>query len=108
MRIKQVIDNLIDNAAKYSAEGTEIVVSAEEAGNELLLSVSDRGIGIPDEDLEKIFYPMYRVEHKQSEASGGMGLGLSLCRGLVALHSGRIWVESEPGRGSLFTLELGW
>jgi len=105
-RIQQVLDNLIDNAAKYSADGTEIVVSAKEAGNELLLGVSDRGIGIPAEDLEKIFYPMYRVEHKQPEASGGMGLGLSLCRGLVALHGGRIWVESEVGVGSTFWFTL--
>lgn len=99
-RIEQILNNLIDNAAKYSAEGKEIKVSAKKVGNELLLGVSDQGIGIPAEDLERVFDPMYRVEHKQAETSSGLGLGLSLCRGLVALHDGRIWVESEVGIGS--------
>lgn len=105
IRIQQVLHNLIDNAATYSAEGTEIVVSARKVDNEMLVGVSDQGIGIPAEDLEKVFYPMYRIESKE-KASRGMGLGLSLCRGLVALHEGRIWVESEVGVGSTFWFTL--
>lgn len=105
-RIEQVLDNLIDNATKYSAGGTEIIVLAKKMGNELLVGVSDEGIGIHAEDLEKVFYPMYRVEHKQTENSGGIGLGLSLCQGFVTLHDGHIWVESEVGVGSTFWFTL--
>ncbi len=105
-RVQQVLHNLIDNAAKYSAEGTEIVVSARKVGTELLIGVSDQGKGIPAEDLEKVFYPMYRIERKEDEASRGIGLGLSLCKGLVALHGGHIWVESEIGVGSTFWFTL--
>jgi PAS domain S-box-containing protein len=105
-RVEQVLNNLIDNATKYSAEEREIVVSARKVGDELLFGVSDQGIGIPAEDLEKVFDPMYRIRHKQAEASSGLGLGLSLCRGLVALHDGRIWAESEVGVGSNFWFTL--
>ena len=107
-RIKQVLDNLIDNACKYSDEGTEIIISAEQKGSEMVIGVTDRGIGIPPEDLEKVFDPMYRVKHKQTEKIGGIGLGLSVCRGLVDAHGGRIWFESEAGKGSTcwFTLPL--
>lgn len=105
-RIEELLDNLIDNAVKYSAEGTEIRISAEKADSELLLGVSDRGMGIPSEELEKIFSPMYRIEKKETEISQGIGLGLSLCRHLVVLHGGRIWVESEVGVGSTFWFTL--
>ena len=105
-RIEQVLNNLIDNATKYSAAGTEIIVSARKVDNELLIGVSDQGMGIPAEDLENVFYPMYRAEYKHTEDSGGMGLGLSLCKGLVALHGGRIWIESEVGLGSTFWFTL--
>jgi len=105
-RIKQVLDNLIDNAGKYSAEGTEIAVSARQADGGILVGVSDRGMGIPARDLEKVFSPMYRIEHKQAEKVSGLGLGLSVCKGLVEAHGGRIWIESEVGAGSTcwFTL----
>lgn len=105
-RIEQVLNNLIDNAIKYSAEGTEITVTARKVDNELLVGVSDQGIGVPAEDLEKVFYPMHRIDHKQTEASRGLGLGLSLCKGLVTLHGGRIWVESKVGVGSTFWFAL--
>ena len=105
-RIEELLDNLIDNAVKYSAEGTEIRISAKKADSELLLSVSDRGMGIPSEELEKIFSPMYRIEKKETDVSQGIGLGLSLCRHLVVLHGGRIWVESEVGVGSTFWFTL--
>jgi signal transduction histidine kinase len=105
-RIEELLDNLIDNAVKYSAEGTEIRISVEKADSELLLGVSDRGMGIPSEELEKIFSPMYRIEKEETEVSQGIGLGLSLCRHLVVLHGGRIWVESEVGVGSTFWFTL--
>jgi len=107
-RIKGVLDNLIDNASKYSNEGTEIVVSAKHASDKLLISVSDQGIGIPTEDLERVFNPMYRIEHTHVKPVGGSGLGLAICKGLVEAHGGHIWFQSEVGVGSTcwFTLPL--
>lgn len=105
-RIEQVLHNLIDNATKYSVERTEITVTAKKVDNELFISVSDQGVGIPAGELEKVFYPMYRIERKDNKAPEGIGLGLSLCKGLVALHGGRIWVESEVGVGSTFWFTL--
>jgi len=105
-RIRQVLDNLIDNACKYSDEGTEVVISAQREGQELVISVADQGTGIPAEDSERIFDRMYRLEQRLAADPGGMGLGLSLCKGLVEAHGGRIWVESELGKGSTFRFTL--
>ena len=105
-RIRQVLDNLIDNAIKYSEEGTEVRVVAERVGSVLRISVADQGIGIPAEELGKVFDRMYRIEQRLTPQLGGVGLGLAICRGLVKAHSGRIWVESEVGRGSTFYFTL--
>ncbi len=101
-RIRQVIDNIIDNAIKYSREGTEVVVSAQRVRRKLFISVADQGIGIPAEDLKRVFGRMYRREQRLTPQVGGIGLGLAICRGLVEAHGGRIWVESELGKGSTF------
>lgn len=103
-----MLDNLIDNACKYSADGTKVKVSVSQLGNELLLGVSDQGIGIAVENLEKVFDPMYRIKHEDSEKIPGIGLGLSVCKGLIDSHGGRIWIESDVGKGSTcwFTLPL--
>jgi PAS domain S-box-containing protein len=107
-RIRQVLDNLIDNACKYSADGTKVKISVSRKGDDILIGVSDQGIGIAEEDLEKIFDPMYRIKHENSEKIPGIGLGLSVCKGLIDSHGGRIWMESEVGKGSTcwFTLPL--
>lgn len=105
-RIRQVLDNLIDNAIKYSGEGAGIVVEAQQVGPELQVSVADQGIGIPGEDLEKVFERMYRIEQRLTPGIGGVGLGLAICKGLVEAHGGRIWVESEMGKGSTFYFVL--
>lgn len=107
-RIRQVLDNLIDNASKYSGQGTQILVSAKQAGQELMLSVADQGIGIPADELPRIFDPMYRIRQRLTPEAGGAGLGLTICKGLVEAHGGRIWMESEEGKGStcFFTLPL--
>ncbi|MFH0941498.1 MAG: ATP-binding protein [Chloroflexota bacterium] len=107
-RLRQVLDNLLDNAIKYSPKGSRVVVGAQRAGPELVVSVSDEGIGIPAGELEKVFDRMYRIEQRLGSRVGGIGLGLAICRGLVEAHGGRIWMESQPGRGSTcaFTLPI--
>lgn len=105
-RIRQVLDNIIDNAIKYSAEGTKVVIKARRVESELLVSVADQGIGIPNEDLKKVFDRMYRIEQRLSPEIGGVGLGLAICKGLVQEHGGRIWVESKLEKGSTFYFTL--
>lgn len=108
-RIREVLDNLIDNAVKYSGEGTEVVISARRVSQELLISVADQGIGIPSGEVDRVFDRMYRIEQRLTPEIGGVGLGLPICKGLVEAHGGCIWVETEEGKGStfFFTLPLG-
>jgi PAS domain S-box-containing protein len=101
-RLRQVIDNLLDNAIKYSPEGTEITIRAEVKAEELRVSVADQGQGIPVDEIDKIFDRMYRIEQRLGKDPGGLGLGLSLCKALVEAHGGRIWVESQVDKGSTF------
>ncbi len=101
-RIRQVLDNIIDNAVKYSNEGSSVVIESKRDGEKLQVSVADEGIGIPAEDLEKVFDRMYRLEKRLSSDPGGMGLGLALCKALVEAHDGQIWVESQVDQGSTF------
>lgn len=105
-RIRQVLDNLIDNACKYSDEGTEVVVSAQKVGKQLLVSIGDQGMGIHADEVDRVFDRMYRVEHHLTAKTGGMGLGLAICRGLVEAHGGRIWMVSTPGQGSKCSFTL--
>jgi K+-sensing histidine kinase KdpD len=105
-RIRQVVDNLIDNATKYSKAGSTVTIEARSQDSELVISVADQGIGIPRENSGKVFDRMFNLEHKLAQESGGLGLGLSLCKALVEAHGGRIWVESKLGRGSVFYFAL--
>jgi PAS domain S-box-containing protein len=105
-RIRQVLDNLIDNAVKYSPSGSEIAISAVESGDELLISVTDQGPGIPPEELTNVFERMYRIEQRLYSGADGIGLGLYICQKLVEGHGGRIWAESPPGQGSTFKFTL--
>jgi len=105
-QIREVLDNLIDNAIKYSGEETEVVVSAQQTRRKLLISVADQGVGISADELERVFNRMYRVKQRLSDDPGGMGLGLAISKGLVEAHGGRIWVESEEGKGSTFSFSL--
>ena len=105
-RIRQVVDNLIDNAIKYSEEGTTVTVEARKQNSEMVFSVTDQGRGIPREEHEAVFDRMYRLEQRLAHDPGGMGLGLALCKALVEGHGGRIWVQSQVGKGSKFSFTL--
>jgi len=108
-RVRQVLDNLLDNAVKYAADGKKVVVSALQHDGDIVFSVTDHGPGIPEHELERIFERMYRIEPPPGSSAKGLGLGLSICKALVEAHNGRIWAESQPGEGSrfVFTLPLG-
>lgn len=97
---RQVITNLVHNAIKFTPAGGEIHITARAAKQEIIVSVSDTGIGIPKEDLPRIFERFYKAD--RSRAGGGTGLGLAIAKHVVLSHGGRIWAESQEGRGSTF------
>jgi two-component system phosphate regulon sensor histidine kinase PhoR len=99
-RLEQVLVNLIHNAVKFTRPGGEVVLSADSVEGAVRFAVKDRGIGIPAEEVSRIFERFYRVD--KSRAGSGTGLGLSIARHIVEAHGGKIWVESEEGRGSTF------
>jgi len=100
--LAEVLQNLLDNATQYTMPGGQIMVSAETSGDEVIFTVSDTGIGIPQADQPRIFERFYRVDAARSREVGGTGLGLAIAKHLVEVHGGRIWVESEVGQGSQF------
>jgi len=101
-RLAEVLQNLLDNAIQYTPSGGQIMVSASANGTEVVFTVSDTGIGIPQADQPRIFERFYRVDVARSREVGGTGLGLSIAKHLVEAHGGRIWVESEVGQGAQF------
>jgi PAS domain S-box-containing protein len=105
-RVRQVLINLVDNAIKYSPSGGEVKVQARGRGNLVEVRVSDQGIGISELDQRNLFRKFFRVDASQRGGIRGVGLGLFLVRGFVAAMGGRIWVESELGKGSTFVVEL--
>ena len=100
--LAEVLQNLLDNATQYTLRGGQILVSAETDDGEVIFTVSDTGIGIPQADQPRIFERFYRVDAARSREVGGTGLGLAIAKHLVEVHGGRIWVESEVGQGSQF------
>ena len=108
MMIDQVMTNLIENALRYTPAGTPIEINASATTTELFLSVADRGPGIPSSDLERIFDKFYRVMDRTRETNtvGGTGVGLSVCRGLIEAHGGRIWAANRRGGGAVFYFTL--
>ena len=105
-KMTQVIDNILNNAIKYSPEGGKITVSMKTTDDQMILSISDQGLGIPKEDLPKIFDRFYRVDKARSRAQGGTGLGLAIAKEIIKQHNGFIWAKSEYGKGSTFTIVL--
>ncbi len=101
-RLTEVLQNLLDNAIQYTPGGGQIMVSAEAKDAEVVITVSDTGIGIPQVDQSRIFERFYRVDVARSREVGGTGLGLSIAKHLMEAHGGRLWVESEVGSGSQF------
>lgn len=101
-RLTEVLQNLIDNAIQYTPAGGQIMVSGETTDSEVVITVSDTGIGIPEADQPRIFERFYRVDVARSREVGGTGLGLSIAKHLMEAHGGKLWVESEVGHGSQF------
>jgi two-component system, OmpR family, phosphate regulon sensor histidine kinase PhoR len=101
-RLAEVLQNLLDNAIQYTLPGGQIMLSAEAGEDEVILTVSDTGIGIPQADQPRIFERFYRVDVARSREAGGTGLGLAIAKHLVEVHGGRLWVDSEVGQGSQF------
>ena len=105
-KMTQVVDNIMNNAIKYSPDGGKITFSMKTTETQLIVSISDEGLGIPKEDLPKIFDRFYRVDKARSRAQGGTGLGLAIAKEIVKQHNGFIWAKSEYGHGSTFTIVL--
>ncbi|HSY58061.1 MAG TPA: ATP-binding protein [Terriglobales bacterium] len=104
--LRDVLQNLLDNAIQYTPPGGHIRVSAAAGSREVVITVSDTGIGIPVADQERIFERFYRVDAARSREAGGTGLGLSIAKHIVEAHSGRLWVESGVGQGSRFSFSI--
>jgi signal transduction histidine kinase len=105
-KLEEVLINLIDNAIKYSPEGTPVRVTARAVGDEVEVDVEDRGIGIAPEDVAQLFQKFQRITTPATRDIGGTGLGLYIVKGLVEAHGGRVWVESVPGTGSTFAFTM--
>ena len=105
-KMTQVIDNILNNAIKYSPDGGKIRVTMKTTDDQMILSISDQGLGIPKQDLPRIFDRFYRVDRARSRAQGGTGLGLSIAKEIIKQHNGFIWAKSEYGKGSTFTIVL--
>jgi PAS domain S-box-containing protein len=105
-KVEQVLNNLISNALKFSAPGTAVTVQTSCVGDSVVVSVRDHGQGIPAEELDKLFKPFGKTTVRGTAGEKSTGLGLAICRKIVEGHGGRIWAESEPGKGSTFSFSL--
>lgn len=105
-QIGQALVNLLDNAVKYTPRGGAVKVSVSDAGKEIEVTVADTGIGIPREDLNRVFERFYRVDKNRSRELGGTGLGLAIVKHIIKAHGGRVWVKSEIEEGSTFGFSL--
>jgi len=105
-KIEVIMTNLLDNAVKFSPQGGKITIKGESSENQVLISIADEGIGVPLRDRDRIFDRFYRVEDDSTKSTKGTALGLYICKTLIEAQGGRIWVESELGKGSRFTFSL--
>ncbi len=102
----QVLTNLLSNAIKFSPEGGDVVVSVQQQEHQLFVHISDEGIGIPDQELGRLFQKFNRLDNSSSRKIGGTGLGLAICKEIVEAHDGKIMVRSAEGEGSVFSIVL--
>jgi signal transduction histidine kinase len=105
-KIEQVLVNLLSNAAKYSSQNAPIEIECAMQGPAVEVSIKDQGLGIAAAEIDKLFLPHYRVESRETENITGFGIGLYLCSEIIHRHKGKIWAESEPGKGSTFKFTL--
>jgi len=104
--MRVILDNLVSNAVRFTPASGRVRVKLSRQDQYLQVSVVDTGVGIPSDDLERVFDRFYQVEDHLTRRQGGMGLGLAIVKGLVELHGGRVWAESAPGKGSRFVVLL--
>jgi two-component system sensor histidine kinase KdpD len=102
--LEQVLVNLLEHAIKYTPAGSPIEISAQPANNVMIVEIADHGPGMPPADVEKIFDKFYRT--RSAEGKGGIGLGLTICKGIIEAHGGRIWAENRPDGGAAFRFTL--
>jgi len=105
-RLRQVLDNLLDNALRHAPAGSAVVITAQRDGAQARLTVRDQGPGLSLEDQPRIFERFYRADRSRSRQSGGLGLGLAIARAIAEAHQGDLSVESHPGQGATFSLRL--
>ena len=105
-RVRQVLNNLLENAIKYSPSGGQITITCEVEGDHVVVGVADQGKGIPPEYLVKIFERFFQVDAASTRKTGGSGLGLSIAKGIIEAQGGKIWAESQPGQGTVFRFTL--
>lgn len=105
-KIKQVVFNLLSNAVKFTPDGGEVGIMASRKDRAIEITVWDTGIGIAKEDMERLFQPFQQLEASLTKKYEGTGLGLHLSKKIIELHGGKIWVESEVGKGSRFSFTI--
>ena len=107
-KLTQVIDNIISNAIKYSPDGGNIRFGVVVSDSILKVMISDDGMGIPSENVDRVFDRFYRVDRARARSMGGTGLGLAIAREMIEAHGGKIWAESDEGKGTtiFFTLDI--
>ena len=105
-RMQQVITNLVSNSIKYTNDGGTVRVIIEDTNDSGIIHVEDSGIGIPQENLKRIFERFYRTDKSRNRKTGGAGIGLTIAKAIVQAHKGKLTVESEEGKGSRFTVVL--
>jgi signal transduction histidine kinase len=106
IRLEQVLNNLVSNAIKYSPNGGTIEISGRGSPDEVIVTVSDTGVGISYEELPHVFERFFRGARERHQGTPGAGLGLYLSKAIVEAHGGRIWAESEPGEGTTFSFAI--
>ncbi len=106
IRLRQVLLNLLSNAVKFTSPGGHVVLSAEEAGDLFVLRVADTGIGMKEDDIEKVMQPFYQVDNDLTRSAQGTGLGLPLTKSLIELQGGRMTLESRPGEGTIVSVYM--